>query len=78
MKTWNETLEAAAPWVEFLQRDSLFDVPYSGSTDGVMVVTDANIANNFAGAQTDEFDYFQKGAWLYSRIFSCPVQVCNL
>jgi hypothetical protein len=55
MKTWNETLEAAAVWVEFLQRDSLFDVPYRGSTDGIMVVTDARIANNFAGEQTDEF-----------------------
>ncbi|MDR3159278.1 MAG: hypothetical protein LBU11_09825 [Zoogloeaceae bacterium] len=57
-KTWAETFEAATPWVEFLQRDNLFDVPYSGNTGGVMVVTDANIANNFAGAQTDEFDYW--------------------
>jgi hypothetical protein len=54
-KTWAETFEAAAPWVEFLQRDSLFDAPYSGSVDGIMVVTDARVANNFAVKQTDEF-----------------------
>jgi hypothetical protein len=33
MKTWDETLAAAAPWIEFLQRESLFDAPYSGSIE---------------------------------------------
>ncbi|MDR3054528.1 MAG: hypothetical protein LBU53_03895 [Zoogloeaceae bacterium] len=59
MKKWDETLAAAAPLIEFLQRDSLFDAPYNGSTQGTMVITDAKIANHFAVEDCDEFDYWQ-------------------
>jgi hypothetical protein len=60
MKSWDETMIAASPLIAFLQKRSLFDAPYDGNTDGIMVVTDASDAFHFAtDGSFDKFDEWE-------------------
>jgi hypothetical protein len=57
IQNWDELLSAAKPLVEFLDRDTYFNLAYSGTVENCVIVTDAAVARNFATNNScDDFD----------------------
>lgn len=57
MLTWQQTLIAAQPWVNFLERHTFFDTPYTNTLDA-HVITDAQLGIDYA--TNDTFTHFDE------------------
>lgn len=53
MKKWNDMLESAQEFVDFLERDTFFDKPFVNTIDA-LVVTDPKIGWEYAHGQEDD------------------------
>ena len=64
MKKWNDILESAQEFVDFLEKDTFFDKPFT-NTMNALVVTDAKLGFKYANQDDEDQDF---PAWLpFSR-----------
>nr|WP_298100205.1 hypothetical protein [uncultured Shinella sp.] len=59
MKNWQETLDSAAPLVEFLSSSSFFGLPYSGSGEALVITNPAVGIQYATDASLTEFDEWE-------------------